>query len=107
MCVRSRLSTHLSASESQRFTSRSHEGWFRSGSWYVKAQKHPLLTAAAVAGLGTAAWLLGKSSRDGQNGTAQTNSTIEANGTAEANLTDATTPIEEVELTIVEVYGEV
>jgi short-subunit dehydrogenase len=32
----------------------SHEGWFRSGSIYVKVQKHPLLAAAAVVGLGLA-----------------------------------------------------
>ncbi|MDF7812302.1 SDR family oxidoreductase [Hymenobacter sp. YC55] len=86
----------------------SHEGWFRSSSWYVKAQKHPLLAAAAVAGLGTAAWMLGKSSRDGQTSRTETTTTTEANGTAEANLTDATSaPIEEVEVTIVEVYGGV
>jgi NADP-dependent 3-hydroxy acid dehydrogenase YdfG len=36
----------------------SHQGWFRSGSLYVKMQKHPLLATAAVAGLGLAlrAW---------------------------------------------------
>ncbi|TGE06629.1 SDR family oxidoreductase [Hymenobacter fodinae] len=39
----------------------SHEGWFRSRSLYVKAEKHPLLAAAAVAGLSTAAWLLTRS----------------------------------------------
>jgi short-subunit dehydrogenase len=33
----------------------SHEGWFRSRSYYVKAQKHPVLAVAAVAGLGLAA----------------------------------------------------
>ncbi|GGE93966.1 SDR family oxidoreductase [Hymenobacter cavernae] len=32
----------------------SHEGWFRSGSLYVKAQKHPLLATMAVVGLGLA-----------------------------------------------------
>jgi len=32
----------------------SHEGWFRTGSSYVKMQAHPLLAAAAVAGLGLA-----------------------------------------------------
>ena len=32
----------------------SHRGWFRSGSIYVKMQEHPLLAAAAVAGLGLA-----------------------------------------------------
>jgi hypothetical protein len=32
----------------------SHHGWFRSGSLYVKAQEHPGLTLAAVAGLGLA-----------------------------------------------------
>lgn len=32
----------------------SHEGWFRTGSLYVKMQEHPLLAAAAVAGLGLA-----------------------------------------------------
>ncbi|HEX8329113.1 MAG TPA: SDR family oxidoreductase [Hymenobacter sp.] len=32
----------------------SHQGWFRSGSIYVKMQKHPVLAAAVVAGLGLA-----------------------------------------------------
>ena len=32
----------------------SHRGWFHSGSIYVKMQEHPLLAAAAVAGLGLA-----------------------------------------------------
>lgn len=32
----------------------SHEGWFRTGSIYVKMQEHPLFAAAAVAGLGLA-----------------------------------------------------
>ncbi|WP_202910414.1 SDR family oxidoreductase [Hymenobacter sediminis] len=47
----------------------SHEGWFRSGSLYVQAEKHPLLAAAAVAGLGTAAWMLTK--RRNGHGTSQ------------------------------------
>ncbi|UOR07367.1 SDR family oxidoreductase [Hymenobacter aerilatus] len=38
-----------------------HHGWFRSGSLYVQMQKHPLLSAAAVAGLGVAARLWAKS----------------------------------------------
>jgi hypothetical protein len=32
----------------------SHQGWFRSGSLYVKMQEHPILATAAVAGLGLA-----------------------------------------------------
>ncbi len=38
----------------------SHQGWFRSGSFYVKIQQHPLLAAAAVAGLGLAIGALRK-----------------------------------------------
>ena len=38
-----------------------HHGWFRSGSIYVKAQEHPLVALAAVAGLGLATTLLLKS----------------------------------------------
>ncbi|OON68483.1 SDR family oxidoreductase [Hymenobacter sp. CRA2] len=38
----------------------SHEGWFRSGSYYVKAQKRPWLAALALAGVGGAAWLLAR-----------------------------------------------
>jgi hypothetical protein len=85
----------------------SHEGWFRSGSWYVKAQKHPLLAAAAIAGLGTAAWMLGKS-RDGQNGTRKPNGVTETNNTVEANQTHtASVPIKEAEAMIVDIYGDV
>ncbi len=36
----------------------SQEGWFRSRSLYVKAQKYPLLTYLAAAGLGLGAWAL-------------------------------------------------
>jgi short-subunit dehydrogenase len=35
-----------------------HQGWIRSGSLYVKAEKHPLVAGAAVVGLGIVAWLL-------------------------------------------------
>lgn len=35
-----------------------HQGWIRSGSLYVKAEKHPVFTTIAVACLGAAAWLL-------------------------------------------------
>ncbi|HEX8426610.1 SDR family oxidoreductase [Hymenobacter sp.] len=80
----------------------SHEGWFRSSSWYVKAQKHPLLTAAAVAGLGTAAWLLGKSA-DGQDSQAMAPPEQEAINQGEA----APVVIEEVEVTVIEVFGDV
>ena len=38
-----------------------HHGWFRSGSLYVQMQKHPLLSAVAVASLGVAARLWAKS----------------------------------------------
>jgi hypothetical protein len=38
----------------------SHQGWFRTGSLYVKMQEHPLLAAAAVAGLGLALGALRK-----------------------------------------------
>jgi short-subunit dehydrogenase len=38
-----------------------HHGWFRSGSLYVKAQEHPLLALAAVAGLGLAATAVARS----------------------------------------------
>ena len=41
----------------------SHQGWFRSGSIYVKMQKHPLLATAAVAGLGLALRAWGKARR--------------------------------------------
>jgi short-subunit dehydrogenase len=41
----------------------SHRGWFRSGSIYVKVQKHPLLATAAVAGLGLALRALSKARR--------------------------------------------
>ncbi|WP_445628306.1 hypothetical protein [Nostoc sp. DSM 114167] len=33
-----------------------HQGWIRSGSLYVKAQKHPVTTTIIVAGLGTSIW---------------------------------------------------
>lgn len=35
-----------------------HQGWIRSGSLYVKAEKHPLLATLAIAGFGTVLWLL-------------------------------------------------
>ena len=35
-----------------------HQGWIRSGSLYVKAEKHPVFTTIAVASLGAATWLL-------------------------------------------------
>ena len=35
-----------------------HQGWIRSGSWYVKARKHPVFTTLALTGFGLAAWLL-------------------------------------------------
>lgn len=38
-----------------------HQGWIRSGSLYVKASKHPVLTTVAVAGLSVAIWWLGTS----------------------------------------------
>jgi short-subunit dehydrogenase len=41
----------------------SHQGWFRSGSIYVKMQKHPLLATVAVAGLGLALRALSKAPR--------------------------------------------
>ncbi|HEX8504491.1 MAG TPA: SDR family oxidoreductase [Hymenobacter sp.] len=47
----------------------SHQGWFRTGSIYVKMQEHPVLAAAAVAGLGLAINALSKA-RKGQQTTA-------------------------------------
>ncbi len=38
-----------------------HQGWIRSGSLYVKAEKHPVLTTMAVASLGVTILLLGAS----------------------------------------------
>lgn len=38
-----------------------HQGWIRSGSWYVKAEKHPAIATMAVAGFGAAIWLLATS----------------------------------------------
>lgn len=35
-----------------------HQGWIRSGSFYVKAEKHPVTTTIIVAGLGTLIWWL-------------------------------------------------
>jgi short-subunit dehydrogenase len=35
-----------------------HQGWIRSGSLYVKAEKHPALTTLAIVGLGAVALLL-------------------------------------------------
>ncbi|MBV9386395.1 MAG: SDR family oxidoreductase [Chroococcidiopsidaceae cyanobacterium CP_BM_ER_R8_30] len=35
-----------------------HQGWIRSGSLYVKAVKHPAITAMAIAGIGVTIWLL-------------------------------------------------
>jgi len=35
-----------------------HQGWVRSGSFYVKASEHPLLTSMTLAGLGVAVWLV-------------------------------------------------
>lgn len=34
-----------------------HQGWIRSGSLYVKAEKHPVFTAAIIASFGVAIWL--------------------------------------------------
>ncbi|WP_412918749.1 SDR family oxidoreductase [Mesobacillus foraminis] len=33
-----------------------NKGWVRNNSWYVKATKRPILTAAALAGIGAAVW---------------------------------------------------
>lgn len=41
-----------------------HVGWIRSGSWYVKATKHPVLTAAAIAGVGSLIWNATVKSKD-------------------------------------------
>ena len=79
----------------------SHEGWFRSGSWYVKAQKHPLLATLAVASAGTAAWMLTKT-RNGKNG--QDSKDEQAINNLRVN--DQPAPVDEVELTIVEVYAQ-
>jgi hypothetical protein len=38
-----------------------HQGWIRSGSIYVKASKHPVLTTMTIAGFGVAIWLLATS----------------------------------------------
>ena len=38
-----------------------HQGWIRSGSLYVKAEKHPVLTTITLAGLGVAIWLVATS----------------------------------------------
>jgi short-subunit dehydrogenase len=38
-----------------------HQGWIRSGSLYVKASEHPLMTTVTVVGIGIAIWLLTKS----------------------------------------------
>jgi hypothetical protein len=38
-----------------------HQGWIRSGSLYVKASKHPVLSTMTVASLGVAIWLLATS----------------------------------------------
>lgn len=38
-----------------------HQGWIRSGSFYVKAEKHPVATTMAVASLDPAIWLLATS----------------------------------------------
>lgn len=35
-----------------------HQGWIRSGSWYVKAEKHPAIATMVVAGVGAAIFLL-------------------------------------------------
>lgn len=35
-----------------------HQGWIRSGSLYVKAEKHPLIATLAVASLGVVVWYL-------------------------------------------------
>jgi short-subunit dehydrogenase len=53
----------------------SHEGWFRSGSIYVKMQEHPLLAAAAVASLGLAINAVRKA-RKGQKAAASSDSTV-------------------------------
>lgn len=38
-----------------------HQGWIRSGSLYVKAEKHPVFTTIAVAGIGLVIWSLATS----------------------------------------------
>lgn len=38
-----------------------HQGWIRSGSLYVKAEKHPILTTISLAGLGLIIWSLATS----------------------------------------------
>ncbi len=38
-----------------------HQGWIRSGSLYVKAEKHPILATIAVAGIGLVIWSLATS----------------------------------------------
>lgn len=42
-----------------------HQGWIRSGSFYVKAEKHPVTTTILVAGLGTLVWWLTSSAVQG------------------------------------------
>lgn len=42
-----------------------HQGWIRSGSFYVKAEKHPVTTTIIVAGLGTLVWWLTSSAVQG------------------------------------------
>ncbi|NMG21878.1 SDR family oxidoreductase [Brasilonema bromeliae] len=42
-----------------------HQGWIRSGSLYVKAEKHPVTTTIIVAGLGTLIWWLTSSAVQG------------------------------------------
>ncbi|OKH43921.1 oxidoreductase [Calothrix sp. HK-06] len=39
-----------------------HQGWIRSGSWYVKAEKHPLITTVALTTVALALWLFTTSS---------------------------------------------
>ncbi|WP_210116072.1 SDR family oxidoreductase [Hymenobacter wooponensis] len=68
----------------------SHEGWFRSRSLYVKAEKHPLLAAAAVAGLSTVAWLLTKS-RNASNGTSRIDA--DSSITTKENSIEADEPV--------------
>lgn len=38
-----------------------HQGWIRSGSLYIEAQKHPVFTTIAVAGIGLVIWSLATS----------------------------------------------
>ncbi|WP_100337034.1 SDR family oxidoreductase [Hymenobacter chitinivorans] len=69
----------------------SHEGWFRTRSLYVKAQKQPWLATLAVAGVGTAAWLLTKSGNGNGRANGQAASS-QADGQAHTNDVAAAHP---------------